>query len=258
MDVSPSDGGTVEVNGNILDSFPAALTIANSETVSIKAIPDSNYEFVVWEGSLSGNDNPVDITMTCSKKITANFYRPIYTLTINPSDGGTTTPSVGNHSYYKGTDVSITAIPDDGWQFDGWSGETVESDNATIPLIMDNNKTIQANFAQIMYTLIIEVNGNGSTTPAEGYYSYASGTEVNITATPDDGWKFDGWDDDVIESEYGNNILNINSDITIIADFSPIEVNSSGNNLKWWSIGGIFIGVLIIAIIWSRYKKRTI
>jgi len=46
------------------------------------------------------------------------------------------------------------------------------------------------------YGLDISVNGNGTTDPAPGSYTYAEGTIVAITAIPDAGWKLDHWEMD--------------------------------------------------------------
>lgn len=44
------------------------------------------------------------------------------------------------------------------------------------------------------YSLTIQpLTGNGTTTPAIGSHSYASGTIVQVTATPASGWTFDHW-----------------------------------------------------------------
>jgi len=249
---------TLLVFMEVITSYPAALTFNNGESVNIKAVPSSGYEFIVWEGSLSGSDNPATITMSCPKKITANFYQPLYTLTIESNGSGVTTPSVGKYSYYKGTEVSIEATPDDGWQFNGWAGDTVETESTTTVLTMDSNKTVVADFSQIMHTLTIEVNGSGSTTPAVGKYSYPKGTNVNITATPDDGWQFHGWTGDTIEMESTITSLPIDSDIIVIANFSVNEANPSAVKPIWWLIGCITAGVIIIGIVIRFVRKRRV
>jgi len=258
VDVSPGGGGTIEVNQTVLTSYPATLTFTNGESVSLKATPSSGYEFVIWDGSLSGSDNPATIIMNCTKKITASFYQPIYTLTIKSNGSGTTTPSLGKYSYYKGTEVSITAAPDDGWQFDGWAGDAVETESTTTVLTMDSNKTVVADFSQIMHTLTIEVNGSGSTTPAVGKYSYPKGTNVNITASPEDGWQFDSWTGDTIEIESSITTLPIDSDIIVIANFSVNETNPSAVKRIWWLIGGITAGVIVIGIVIRFMRKRRV
>jgi parallel beta-helix repeat protein len=61
------------------------------------------------------------------------------TFSINPAgkdNGG------GNHSYFKGTLVTITAVPDAGWRVKSWSGTNNDSSTNKInTVIMDSNKT---------------------------------------------------------------------------------------------------------------------
>lgn len=45
--------------------------------------------------------------------------------------------------------------------------------------------------------LIINTDGEGSTTPPEGTHKYRENRTVNITSTPDIGWKLQNWTDDV-------------------------------------------------------------
>lgn len=69
-----------------------------------------------------------------------------------------------------------------------------------------------------IYTLTLQVDGEGTTTPAEGSNDYEEEKEVNITATPEDGWEFSHWKGDAT----GDNIeikVTIDSDKEITAVF---------------------------------------
>ena len=48
--------------------------------------------------------------------------------------------------------------------------------------------------ALVEYTLNISVQGNGTTDPAPGSYTYAEGTSVTVTAIPATGWTVDHWE----------------------------------------------------------------
>jgi uncharacterized repeat protein (TIGR02543 family) len=50
--------------------------------------------------------------------------------------------------YDDGTVVTLTAVPDSGWQFDNWSGDLSGSANPTT-ITMDANKTVTANFSEV-------------------------------------------------------------------------------------------------------------
>ncbi|MFW5904181.1 MAG: InlB B-repeat-containing protein, partial [Candidatus Saliniplasma sp.] len=58
---------------------------------------------------------------------------------------GSTSPSLGNHSFDDGEIVTLEAIPEDGWVFDEWEGDKIHT-NSTINITMDENIQITANF----------------------------------------------------------------------------------------------------------------
>jgi hypothetical protein len=83
-----------------------------------------------------------------------------YTLTVTASEGGTVSTEGG--TYDEGTEVTVTATPDDGYEFIEWDGNDNQSNSFTISI--NSNLTIQANFQ------IIQSN--------ENYYS--SGDIITI------------------------------------------------------------------------------
>ncbi len=69
-----------------------------------------------------------------------------FSLTVNTSGSGTVTRDPSGGAYDAGTVVTLTATPDAGWTFSGWSGDISGMDNpATIT--MDANKTVTATFS---------------------------------------------------------------------------------------------------------------
>jgi len=78
-------------------------------------------------------------------------YNILYSLTVqvNPSEGGTTNPVVGEHSYAENTKVNITATPAAGYEFDNWTGDVADSNSASTTVTMNGNKTVTANFIPI-------------------------------------------------------------------------------------------------------------
>ena len=79
-------------------------------------------------------------------------------LRINISGEGTTTPAPlpQAHTYYKDTEVIVTAIPSSGWKFDHWGGDA-SGTSTSITLIMDEGKELWAYF--------VEVPSNGEPPP---------------------------------------------------------------------------------------------
>ena len=73
MDVSPSGGGTVQIDENALTSYPVTFTFSSGSSVQLEAVPAAGFEFSSWTGDLSGTVNPTTTVIDCNKKITARF-----------------------------------------------------------------------------------------------------------------------------------------------------------------------------------------
>ncbi|MCZ2809117.1 MAG: PKD domain-containing protein, partial [Candidatus Bathyarchaeota archaeon] len=119
----------------------------------------------------------------------------VYTLTITLTSGGTTDPAPGAHDYGSGSTATVTAIPDPDYYFGHWvlNGSPVESTNP-INVLMDSNHDLEAVFTQGNYTLTITTTTGGTTNPVPGGHVYSSGTNVLVTATPQDGYIFVNWE----------------------------------------------------------------
>jgi hypothetical protein len=241
LDVTPHEGGTVEVNGRPQSSYPGSRAFIEDTVIELEAQPTADYEFVGWSGDLSGRENPVTIEMDSAKKVTAIFSNVIHPLLIQFNGHGSTNPAVGTYNYPEGSEVIITATPDSGWRFDSWSGEVAFPHLATTIIVMSIDKVVTANFSQIMHSLTLDAKGNGLLSPEIGAHSYAEGTEVTVTATPDSGWRFDSWSGAVAEPDSATTTVVINSDERVTANFSPImhslTLDAEGNGLLSPEIG---------------------
>jgi hypothetical protein len=120
VSVTPSGSGTTSVTSG---------TYQAGQSVSITAAPSPEYIFKGWSGSTTSSNNPLTIIMDSSKSLVANFEKRQYPLSLTIEGSGVvkeeivlTQAKVG--SYPSGTTVKLTAIPDTGWKFDSWSGDT--------------------------------------------------------------------------------------------------------------------------------------
>jgi uncharacterized repeat protein (TIGR02543 family) len=162
-------------------------------------------------------DYTVEISAGCTQ----------YTLTTNTVGNGSITLNPTGGTYCAGTIVTLTATPDAGWQFDGWSGDLSGTANPTT-ITMNSNKNITATFSQIpvqQYTLTVIIVGQGSVTlnPPGGVYD--EGTVVTLTAVPDSGWQFDNWSGDLSGTQNPTTII-MDSDKTVTVTFT--EVGTTG------------------------------
>jgi parallel beta-helix repeat protein len=113
-----------------------------------------------------------------------------YTVTITSTEGGKT-DKTGERTIVYGGSITITAIPEQGYAFAGWSGDMSGMDN---PLTVDNivsDITVTAQFESESYTVVFK-DFNGSELKNETVVYGASAT------APDDpiryGYAFTGWD----------------------------------------------------------------
>ena len=74
----------------------------------------------------------------------------------------------------------------------------------------------------VQYTLTVTA-GEGGTVSTEGG-TFDEGTEVNITATPDQGYEFVGWEQS--NSNSNSLTITINSDISMLAIFLEAQNNN--------------------------------
>jgi len=66
LTIAAGEGGTT-------DPPPGAYTRIYGTEFTIKAIPESEYQFSGWSGDVTGETNPVTITLDSNKSVTANF-----------------------------------------------------------------------------------------------------------------------------------------------------------------------------------------
>ncbi|MCJ7579199.1 MAG: hypothetical protein MUP98_01535 [Candidatus Aminicenantes bacterium] len=67
-------------SGGTTNPIPGTYQYSKNTQVSVRAIPDNYHVFSHWSGNASGSNNPVIISMTANKSITANFrivYAPL-------------------------------------------------------------------------------------------------------------------------------------------------------------------------------------
>lgn len=217
----PTKDITVQVSGNGAVNPSVGLhSYYEGQTIALFAIPSFGYEFESWSGDLSGTANPGEIIMDTDKTVMANFIElPKYSLTTSATNGSISLSESGD-TFYKGTQLTLTATPDPGYEFNGWSGDLAGSDN-TVSLTMDGDKNISALFVEIpSYTLtLIATNGSVSLDPDGG--SYFENTEVSLTATADPDYEFSGWGGDTSGTTNPLSIT-MNGDMSITANFDLI------------------------------------
>jgi uncharacterized repeat protein (TIGR02543 family) len=197
--------------GGTTSPAPETYSCVIGESVEFTAIPNTGYSFAYWivDGILGDNDNPIRGQMYADHTLEAVFTKdPTYTLTTIANGQGSVTP--GNATYISGETVNLTATPAQGWSFAGWSGDATGTTGTTIS--MNSNKVVTATFTQNSYTLTAVTVGQG--TVSAGNQTVLSGTTLDLTATPAEGWSFAGWSGDATGTTSTSITMNSNKAVT--------------------------------------------
>ena len=170
-----------------------------------------------------------------------------YDLSVTASEGGRVSTTGGQ--YYQNTSVLVTATPDKGYEFSGWTGTSLTG--ASIMVKLTSNVTIKANFIRSKYTLTIDMVGSGSVdeqviNSARVTTDYESGNTVRLTATPNSDFLFYDWRqiiNNLAESSFENPFeIEMNQSKTITATFEeklPLinsEDTDKNNTVGKWKI----------------------
>ena len=138
-----------------------------------------------------------------------------YTLTITAGEGGTVSTEGG--TFDEGTEVTVTATPDEGYVFVRWEGSDSTENSLTITL--NSNESLNAVFELIpLYTLTVLSSEGGTVSTSGG--EYTEGTEIEIIATPNEGFSFTGWEG--IEETNSSVTVSVSSNVTVTAIFEAI------------------------------------
>ena len=141
-----------------------------------------------------------------------------YRLTINVEGQGTTSLGERAYTYNEGREVEVTAMPEENWYFTEWTGRHPSTEE-TIKFNMTEDKEITANFEINTYPLNVNVDGNGTVEINPDQLEYEHGTEVELTANPDEGHEFTEWTGDY-ESTEETITIEMTSEKTINAQFA--------------------------------------
>ena len=117
-----------------------------------------------------------------------------YELSVEASEGGSVSSTGGQ--YDQNASVLVTATPDKGYEFSGWTGTSLSGTSILVKLT--SNLTIKANFIRSKYTLTIDMVGSGAVdqqvvNSARGRTDYESGKTIRLTATPQSDFLFYDW-----------------------------------------------------------------
>ncbi len=169
INVTKTGSGKVTSFPNGIDcGTRCELIYGKGATITLYATPEPGSTFLGWGGDCAGNDY-CTILLNQDKNVSASFSNsggasPNIIITKEGSgkvvssplgiDCGVTCTS----TFPLGTLIYLTAIPESGSRFIGWSGDCVGTDNCSINLNIDKN--VKANFEKISNDSKYGIGGN--------------------------------------------------------------------------------------------------
>lgn len=199
-----ADGDTVTGMDDYLDDESGNYQTIHtwSFDTEINANPvREGYTFLGWEADVADayDGNKIDASIHQDVVLTAKWEKNApeklnaVTTAADPAEGGTTS---GDGNYALGTNVTVTATPNENYQFAGWyeNGEKV-SDNMEYSFAVTGDHVLTAKFtntAKKTYTITVTANPKDGGIVSGGG-TYEEGTEIVLCAEVNEGYTFVGW-----------------------------------------------------------------
>lgn len=201
-----STPGDIQCGPVCSDDFPLG------QVVTLTAVPATGYVFAQWQNACTGSATTCTVTMSTARTAIAVFT-PVasgqfgLTVVVSGSGSVSSTPAgitcgaACSASFASGASVTLTAAPQAGATFAGWSGAC--SGTATSCVVtMSQARSVGATFAQAgNVTLTVTTGAGGSVVSspsgidcgARCVAAYATGTAVTLLPRPAAGYRFVGW-----------------------------------------------------------------
>jgi hypothetical protein len=141
---------TTAAGGGSVTKIPASGLHPFGSIVTLVPVPQSGKYFGIWGNAASGNANPLYFTVTNTNQTVSSLFASLSggqaALAVVPNGFGTVAVNPQANAYNVGAGVTLTAVPDLGQIFLGWSGDATGNSNP-LGITMTTSKTIIANFS---------------------------------------------------------------------------------------------------------------
>lgn len=122
-------------------------------SVQMTAAPDSGWAFSHWDGNCSGSNPVCNIVMSANRVVVARFVQQFNLNVFLVGDGSVniqpddiTCTSNCTEVFNDGTVLTLTATPEPGFLFNGWTG--VCTGTGTCNVTMSQNRSVAAEFIE--------------------------------------------------------------------------------------------------------------
>ena len=146
-----------EEYGTVEGIPPKSDKLKEGTILKLKAVAKQGYVFDKWEGVPEGmeGDNPFEIALEKNMDIKAVFVErvgpaPTYQLTVTFDEEQGSVEGIPENpdEVEEGTEITLRAVPKEGFVFDKWTGVPEGKEKANpVEIIINSNTTITAEFA---------------------------------------------------------------------------------------------------------------
>ena len=198
------DGNPGAYTFTVSDPAESGETSSGIKSVTINGVPQTGpiYRLPAPDGGNNdaGAEHTVVATDNAGNETTATVrtYRLHHVKVISPDGNGTA--SASPDKAVAGTEITLTATPKEDYRFKEWqvvspAGLVITNNKFTMP---DSNVEVKAIFeedappAPTEFTITVKTDGNG--TASASLAKAAAGTEITLTATPNEGYHLKEWE----------------------------------------------------------------
>ena len=212
---------TVLSNDSELGYVEGGGTFPEGTVITISATPIGYATFVEWNDGIQRASR--EVTVTADATYIANFAMgTLYTITVEAEDPTMGTAS-GGGEFPAGAEIMIQATPYGGYHFNGWTDDNYENPRI---VTVTGNATYKARFSeeqQQTFHITVLCNVNEGTVVGTG--DYPAGTNIQIAAIPNAGYKFKEWNDSNTQNP---RTITVNADAIYFATFMPDAIDENG------------------------------
>lgn len=221
------------VNNNEWGSVSGTGAYNMGQMATLTAVPTGDCRFVCW-GDYNTNAT-ISFEVNVDTTVNAIFTtatQDMYILRVESADPYMGAVS-GTGVYPENTDITIQALPVEGYHFQTWSDGNTDNPRT---LSLSADLTLVASFAPDTFFIeVLSGDDEKGTVSGGGYYTY--NTEVVLTATPLENCQFISWADGNTDNP---RTIVVTSDASYIADFgfSYYSVTVTSNNANMGTVYG--------------------
>ncbi len=209
--------------GGTVVGDPIQIVKSGEDATTVIAVSNEGYEFVSWSDGIETADR-TDFNITKSMSVTAKFERISYKVEYKTDGNGTINGEAVQMVDRGRNATTVVAVPNEGYEFVGWSDGIKTADRTDFSIIQDISVT--AKFERISYKVEYKTDGNG-TINGEARQTIKFGENAtSVTAVPNRGYRFIKWSDgDTNATRYDFNIISEN---VYVAEFEFLFAGGEG------------------------------